>query len=342
MSTVENWGAFDGQPVYRYRLQGEDGLACLVSNYGVTITHLWAPDREGNVADVVLGFDTLNEYIEKSMYFGCAIGRYGNRIGGGRFHLDGFDYTLETNNEPGGVPCHLHGGLRGFDKVVWKSEPMMNGVLFRYASYDEEEGYPGNLDCRLLVSMTGRTLRLEYEAVTDRPTVINLTNHSYFNLRGAGEGDILDHHLTLDASSMTPTDAGMIPTGEIRAVAGTPFDFTSPHLIGQRIGAADEQLAFGGGYDHNWVVDGEGFRRAAVLEAAGRVMETWSDQPGIQFYCGNFLDGRTGKEGRSYEYRGGLCLETQHFPDSPNKQGFPSTVLRPGEVYRTATEYRFR
>lgn len=339
---VENWGAHDGMPVFRYRLEGDEGFAILVSNYGVTITHLWAPDAEGNLADVVLGFDTFQEYIEKSMYFGCAIGRYGNRIGNGRFTLNGFEFQLETNNDPGGIPCHLHGGLKGFDKVVWKSEQTDRGVTFHYASYDEEEGYPGNLDCRIHVSVEGKTLRLEYQATTDRPTVINLTNHSYFNLNGAGEGTILDHSLTLDASAMTPTDAGMIPTGEIRPVENTPFDFREPNVIGERIEAADDQLGYGGGYDHNWVVNGEGFRRAAVLEAGGRTMEVWTDQPGIQFYCGNFLDGRTGKEGKPYVFRGGLCLETQHYPDSPNKPEFPSTELRPGDTYRTVTEYRFR
>jgi len=331
----EDWGQIGGRSVYRYHLDGGQGISARVSDYGVTITHLLVDGR-----DVVLGFDSLEAHIAGSMYFGCAIGRYGNRIGGGRFVLDGHEYLLAKNNEPGGLPCHLHGGEVGFDKVPWRSEQDGDGVVFRYLSPDGEEGYPGNLDCTIRVSVEGRTLRLEYAAVTDRATVVNLTNHSYFNLNGEGNGDILDHRLTIAASKMTPTDAGMIPTGELSLVEGTPFDFRTPHRIGDRIDDVDQQLAYGGGYDHNWVLKGEGFRLAAVLETDDRRMETWTDQPGIQFYCGNFLDGRTGKSG-PYLYRGGLCLETQHFPDSPNKPEFPSTVLRPGESYRTVTEYRF-
>lgn len=338
----EDWGSLDGQPVYRYFLEGADGVRASVSNYGVTIVDLWVPDAEGKLADVVLGFNTLEETIEKSMYFGCAIGRYGNRIGRGRFTLGDQEYQLATNNDPGGLPCHLHGGVKGFDKVVWDAEETDRGVLFRYRSPDGEEGYPGNLDCRIHVSLEGRTLRLEYEATTDQDTVLNLTNHGYFNLKGEGEGEILDHTLTLNAATMTPTDAGMIPTGEITPVTGSPFDFQTPQPIGDRIGASDQQLAYGGGYDHNWVVDGEGFRQAAILAAAGRVMEAWTSEPGIQFYCGNFLDGSVvGKSGKTYMYRGGLCLETQHFPDSPNKPEFPSTLLKAGETYRSQTEYRF-
>lgn len=338
-----DWGVFEGKAVYRYEIDNGKGLQCLVSNYGVTITHLWAPDRNGNLEDVVLGFDTLEDHIAKSMYFGCVIGRYGNRIGDGRFELNGQSYQLATNNEPGGMPCHLHGGLKGFDKVVWESAELDDhSVEFRYVSPDDEEGYPGNLSVRHVVSLTERGLHLLYEATTDQDTILNLTNHSYFNLKGAGEGDILDHRLTLAASKMTPTDEGMIPTGEIRPVAGTPFDFTTPHVIGERIDADDDQLRYGGGYDHNWVLDAPGFAARLEDPTSGRTMEVWTTEPGIQFYCGNFLDGvHAGKNGLPYLYRGGLCLETQHFPDSPNHSNFPSTVLRAGETYRSETEYRF-
>lgn len=337
-----DWGVVEGQPVYLYEIDNGQGIRCLVSNYGVTITQLWAPDRSGKPGDVVLGFDTLADHLERSMYFGCVIGRYGNRIGHGRFELNGETFTLATNNDPGGIPCHLHGGLKGFDKMAWASaECGENAVEFTLTSPDGDEGYPGDLQIRHVVSLTERGLHLLYEATTDRDTVVNLTNHSYFNLAGEGSGDILSHNLTVAASAMTPTDAGMIPTGEIRSVEGTPFDFRTPHRIGERIEADDEQLRFGGGYDHNWVLDAPGFAARLHDPASGRVMEVHTTEPGIQFYCGNFLDGRVGKGGKPYVHRGGLCLETQHYPDSPNHPNFPSTTLRAGETYRSETEFRF-
>jgi aldose 1-epimerase len=344
----QEWGNVDGKAVYRYLLDNGRGLRCLVSNYGITVTHLWVPDRNGVAADVVLGFDSLEDQISKSMYFGCTIGRYGNRIGGGRFMLNGQEYSLATNNQPGGIPCHLHGGIKGFDKKVWDSTPRADGtgVDFTYTSPDGEEGYPGNLSCRLAVVLTDDALRFEYEATADADTVANLTHHGYFNLKGEGEGTILDHSLMLAASHMTPTDVGMIPTGEITPVEGTPFDFRTSHVIGDRVDVDDEQLRFGGGYDHNWVLDKdpEAFGLAGRLAepVSGRTMEVWTSEPGIQFYCGNFLDGtRAGKSGHPYVHRGGLCLETQHYPDSPNHLNFPTTLIRAGETYRSATEYRF-
>jgi aldose 1-epimerase len=300
---------------------------------------LLVPDRTGKLGDIVLGYESLDSYIKNSPYFGSIVGRYGNRIAKGLFTLDGVTYKLAVNNGQN----HLHGGSKGFDKVVWKAEPVREagaaGVKLTYLSRDGEEGYPGNLSVTVVYSLTDENeLRISYEAVTDRPTPVNLTHHSYFNL--AGEGDILGHELVVNAESYTPVDAGLIPTGEIRPVKGSPFDFTTPHAIGERIARVE------GGYDHNFVLRGGGGRldlAARVFEPkSGRVMEIRTTEPGLQFYSGNFLDGTiTGKGGRVYSKHAGFCLETQHFPDSPNRPGFPSTILRPGSVYKSLTVHRF-
>jgi aldose 1-epimerase len=314
-------------------------------SYGGIITSLKVPDGTGAFADVVHGFDTLEGYLKEHPYFGAIVGRYGNRIARGQFTLNGQMYKLATNNGPN----HLHGGVKGFDKMVWKAEPLSNGrgVAFARRSPDGEEGYPGNLDVRVSYTLTdANELDIRYEATTDRATPLNLTQHTYFNLAGHDSGDILGHELTLNADRYTPVDSNLIPTGELTPVAGTPFDFRKATPVGARIDEQHPQLEYGRGYDHNWVLNrkGEGLQMAARLSdpKSGRMMEITTTQPGIQFYTGNFLDGTTiGKGGTAYEHRSGLCLETQHFPDSPNKPNFPSTILRPGETYRTRTVFRF-
>lgn len=338
----------DGQSVDIYTLTNSNGAEARITNYGGIVVSLKMPDRSGAFDDVVLGFNTLDGYLKApTVYFGALIGRYGNRIAKGRFTLNGKEYKLATNNNEN----HLHGGIRGFDKVLWHARPLSGNagaaLELTYPSKDGEEGYPGNLSVRVVYTLTdANELKIDYMATTDRDTVVNLTHHSYFNLAGEGNGDILQHELQIEADQFTPVDATLIPTGELRKVAGTPFDFTQPTVIGARIGADDEQLKFGNGYDHNWVLRGTmgQLRQAArVTEAkSGRVMEVWTTEPGIQFYSGNFLDGTlTGKRGKIYQQRFGLCLETQHFPDSPNKPNFPSTVLRKGGRYETHTVYKF-
>lgn len=336
-----------GEAVDLYILKNDQGMEAAITNLGGIVVRLMTHDRAGNLADVVLGFDSLDGYLKDHPYFGAIIGRYGNRIGKGRFTLDGVEYKLAHNNGEN----HLHGGIRGFDKVVWRPQEAAAAdgasLQLTYLSKDGEEGYPGNLTATVTYTLTNANeLRLEYSATTDKPTVVNLTNHSYFNLAGQGEGDILGHTLTINAERFTPIDAGLIPTGELKSVAGTPFDFRQPHAIGERIGAKDQQLDFGKGYDHDFVLDGQvGVLRAAarVTEPkSGRVMEVLTTEPGVQFYTGNFLDGSLrGKGGKVYAQRYGFCLETQHFPDSPNKPDFPSVVLRPGERYQTTTVYKF-
>ncbi len=343
------FGSVDGKQVDLYTLTNKNGLVAKITNYGGIVTELWTPDRDGRLGDIVLGFDTLEEYLEKKPpYFGAIIGRYGNRIGKGRFTLDGKTYTPATNDGEN----HLHGGVKGFDKVVWDAEPFRTnkavGLRLRYLSKDMEEGYPGNLDTTVTYTLTNdNELRIDYKATTDKPTVVNLTNHSYFNLDGQGNGSILDQQLMINADAFTPVDSGLITTGEIRPVKGTPMDFTRPTPIGARVDDPDQQLKYGGGYDHNWVLNkkkpGEMTLAARVVGPdSGRVMEVWTEEPGVQFYCGNFLDGTlVGKDGKAYNHRYGFCLETQHFPDSPNKPSFPSVVLRPGETYETTTIHKF-
>jgi aldose 1-epimerase len=337
-----------GETVRLYTLAAGN-VTVSITPYGGIVTSIVTPDREGKRADVVLGFDSLEGYLKPNPYFGALIGRYGNRIGGGRFTLDGQTYTLPKNDGNN----TLHGGNRGFDKVLWSARevPAADGksaaLELTYVSKDGEEGFPGTLTATVTYTLTADgALRLDYRATTDKPTVVNLTNHSYFDLNGQGSGDILDHLVTLDAARFTPVDDGLIPTGVLAPVAGTPFDFRKPTAIGARIGLDDPQLRYGRGYDHNFVLDGASgtLRPAArvVAPKTGRTLDVETTEPGIQFYSGNFLDGTlTGKAGAVYAQRTGFCLETQHFPDSPNKPDFPSVVLRPGEEYRSTTIYRF-
>jgi len=337
----------EGAAVELYTLTNQNGLEVAITNYGGAVVSIKAPDRNGNLADVVLGFDTLDGYLKEHPYFGSLIGRYGNRIGKGRFTLNGVAYVLARNNGEN----HLHGGLKGFDKVVWKpveaTAKDAQTLVLSYLSKDGEEGYPGNLSVTVTYSLNdANELRIDYAATTDKDTVVNLTNHSYFNLAGQGQGDILGHQVMTNADRFTPVDAGLIPTGELRSVEGTPFDFRKPTAIGARINQADQQLKLGRGYDHNFVLnrETEGLALAArVTEpGSGRVLEVLTTEPGLQFYTGNFLDGTIrGKGGKVYGQRYGFCLETQHFPDSPNKPSFPSTVLKPGQRYQSTTVYRF-
>jgi len=331
----------EGQPVDLYTLTNARGMTVKITNYGGIVTSLKVPDKNGRLADVVLGFDTLDQYLEGHPYFGALVGRYGNRIARGKFTLNGTEYKLATNNGEN----HLHGGIKGFDKVVWNAGIVKKenevGIKLSYLSKDGEEGYPGNLTAVVLYTLTNdNELKINYEAETDKPTPINLTHHSYFNLKGAGNGDILGHLLTVAADRFTPVDEGLIPTGELKSVKDTPMDFTVPRTIGERINQVK------GGYDHNYVLNGwdGSLKQAAkaVESLTGRVMEVWTTEPGLQFYTGNFLDGTiTGKDGKVYDKHYGFCLETQHFPDSPNKPGFPSTILEPGEKYTHTTIYRF-
>jgi aldose 1-epimerase len=343
----------DGRGVELFTLRNANGIELEVTNYGGIITSLRTPDRNGAMGDIVLGFETIEPYVAGTPYFGAIIGRYGNRIGDGRFTLEGETHQLTMNDGPN----HLHGGAKGFDKVVWEAEPFEDevgrGVVFRYTSPAGEEGYPGTLQATVTYTLTDADeLIVDYLGTADAATPVNLTQHSYFNLAapgsGAGSGgtDILGHELTISASTYTPVNATLIPTGEIASVEGTPFDFRQATAIGARIEADHPQLAAGGGYDHNWVLDrtGGGLELAArvVEPTSGRTLEIRTTEPGIQFYSGNFLDGTiTGKDGVTYVHRSGFCLETQHYPDSPNKPSFPSTILRPGEEYRSRTVFSF-
>ncbi|MCU6497367.1 galactose mutarotase [Rugamonas sp. A1-17] len=328
-----------------YTLTNANGMIVKISDLGGVITEIHTPDRDGQLADVCLGFDDAAAYLGESHYFGALIGRYGNRIANGRFALDGETYQLNVNN---GVN-HLHGGVDGFHRRMWEAEtfatPKSAGLILSYLSADGEQGYPGNLEVTVIYELRDNSeLRIAFHAITDKATPVNLTNHAYFNL--AGKGDILSHELTIAADAYTPVDGGLIPTGELPAVAGTPFDFRTPHAIGARIGADDEQLRHGAGYDHNFVLN-KSAPRALELAArvrdpsSGRVLEVLTQEPGVQFYSGNFLhDGMRGK-GRIYSHRSGFCLEPQHYPDSPNRPAFPSTILRPGEEYTSVMAYRF-
>ena len=331
----------EGREVRIFALNNNRGLEVKITDYGGIITTINTPDRAGKFADIVLGHDTLEGYLNRSRYFGALIGRYANRIARGQFSLNGDTYRLATNNGQN----HLHGGLKGFDKVVWEAGELADGLQLSYLSRDGEEGYPGNVQATVNYRLTAANeLRLEYHATTDRQTIINLTNHSYFNL--AGGGTILDHELTINAEAFTPVDQGLIPTGELRPVRGTPMNFTSPMAVGARIKDDYEQLRLAGGYDHNFVLrqGNDQFRIAATIHEpeSGRVMEVSTTQPGMQFYSGNFLDGSiVGKGGVPYVRNSGCCFETQHFPDSPNHREFPSTALEPGESYEQTTVFKF-
>lgn len=339
------FGSVDGQLVRLFTLTNDSGAKVGIIEYGGIVVSVEVPDRHGSLGDVVLGYDDLDTYVDDTPYFGAITGRYANRIAEGRFELDGTTYELPINNEPN----TLHGGVKGFDKVVWQGEPTASGdgVAFSYVSADGEEGYPGQLTSTVTYTWTdGNELRIEYEAQTDQPTVVNLTNHSYFNLKDGGASPALGHEMMIRADRYTPIDATLIPTGDLASVEGTPLDFRTATAIGLRIGDEHEQIGFGSGYDHNYVLDreGEGLELAATVHdpETGRTMDVFTEEPGVQFYSGNFLDGHhVGKSGVSYGQHSGFCLETQHFPDSPNQPDFPSTVLRPGEIYRTATVYRF-
>jgi aldose 1-epimerase len=340
----------DGEAVDLITLTNGHGIEVRAMSYGGIILSLKVPDRNGALDDVVLGYDDLGGYLDETPYFGALIGRYGNRIGDAGFTLDGTGYELEANDGSNS----LHGGFRGFDKHVWEAVAVATDdaarVTFRRTSPDGEGGYPGTLSVTVTYTLTDDDeLVVDYLATTDKATPVNLTQHSYFNLAGDGAGDVLNHRLTLNASRYTPVDETLIPTGELAPVEGTPFDFRTPHAIGDRIDADDPQIGFGGGYDHNFVLDRNGAGDDALVLAArveepmsGRVMEIRTTEPGVQFYSGNFLDGTlTGKEGRVYGHRNGFCLETQHFPDSPNQPAFPSTILRPGQEYRSRTVFAF-
>ena len=340
----------DGTPVTLYTLTNANGVQAQITNYGGTLVSLRTPDRKGRLGDIVLGWDTLTGYLNGHTYFGALIGRYGNRIAKGKFTLEGTDYKLAVNNGPNS----LHGGVRGFDKVVWKSTPLTKsvsggvGIQLTYLSPDGEEGYPGNLTVKATWTLTDdNALKLEYTAQTDSATVINLTAHPYFNLNGAGNGTVLNHIVYLNADRYTPTDATAIPTGEISSVAGTPFDFRKPTAIGARIGANNQQIKFGSGYDHNFVLnhkegDTEILAARVSSPTTGRILEVYTSEPGIQFYTGNFLNGKDiGHGGKAYPRRSAFCLEAQHYPDSPNHSDFPTTTLQPGDTYRSTTTYKF-
>jgi aldose 1-epimerase len=313
-----------------------------IMTYGGIIVSLRTPDRNGKIDDVVLGCDSVEKYEAQTAHFGGIIGRYANRIAHGSFQLDGKTYSIPKNNGDNA----LHGGIRGFDKVVWAAKEIPDGVELAYVSKDGDQGFPGTLTTTVRYTLSGGALRIEYSATTDKDTVLNLTNHSYFNLAGQGKGDILGHVLKIDASRMTPVDAALIPTGELKSVAGTPFDFRTPHAIGERINTDDVQLHLGKGYDHNFVLDhpqGQLAEAAEVYEpTSGRILQVLTTEPAVQFYTGNFLDGSiTGKEGRVYNQRFAFCLETQHFPDSPNHARFPSTELKPGQEFHSVTAFQF-
>lgn len=337
----------DGTQIDVYTLS-EGKIEARIITYGGIMISLKTPDKSGKVDDIVLGFDTLDQYVKVSNapgnpFFGALIGRYANRIGNAQFKLEGKEYHVPANDGKNS----LHGGPHGFNNQVWKGKEIPNGVELTYLSKDGEAGYPGNLSVTVRYTLVGSALHIDYSATTDKPTVLNLTNHSYFNLAGQGNGDILNHELTLHASKFTPVDSTLIPTGKLQSVAGTPFDFLKPHRVGERINTDDEQLKIAKGYDHNWVIDSQGAGKlAATAEVyeptTGRVLRVSTTQPGIQFYTGNFLDGTLkGKDGKTYIHRGGLCLETQHFPDSPNHPKFPTTELKPGQRFHSVTVFSF-
>ncbi len=336
----------DGQSVELYTLTNRNGMQVAITNYGGKVVKLLVPDRQGKMADVALGFDDLKGYLGNDPFFGTLVGRYANRIGNARFKLDGVEYKLEANDGRNS----LHGGSHGFDKKVWKAKELPGaepGLELTCLSKDGEESYPGNLSATVVYTLTNKNaLRIDYKATTDKDTVVNLTNHSYFNLAGQGNGDILGTELTINADRFTPADSTLIPTGELRKVEGTPLDFRQLTPIGARINADDEQMKFGKGYDHNFVLNRKGpglvLAARAIDPRSGREMDVYTTQPGVQFYTGNFLDGSVkGKGGVAYAKRSGFCLETQHFPDSPNKPNFPSAELKPGQTYHEITVFKF-
>ncbi|MFP5391216.1 MAG: aldose epimerase family protein [Gammaproteobacteria bacterium] len=335
----------DGRQVTLYTLTNSNGLVVKVSDFGGVITEIHVPDRDGQFADIALGYHELAPYYGDSPYFGALIGRYGNRIAEGKFEIDGKPYQLSINNQTN----HLHGGKSGFDRKLWRAVPFQEGdsvgLTLMHRSPDGDEGYPGNLDVTVVYELNGKNeFIMAFDAVTDQATPINLTQHAYFNL--AGQGDILGHELQINADAYTPVSDKLIPTGELRPVEGTAFDFRTPRAIGERIGIDDDQLRFGQGYDHNFVLTRpqgrDSILAARVVEPkSGRVLELWTEEPGVQFYSGNFLDGSNVGKGQAYAFRSGLCLEPQHFPNSPNTPNFPNAILRPGESYATVSRYRF-
>jgi aldose 1-epimerase len=340
------WGTLPGgRQIDLFTLRNANRIEASITNFGGRLITLKTPDKNGHFEDIALGFDSLGEYVAKNPFFGALVGRYANRIANARFHLDGREYELAKNNGPNS----LHGGNIGFDKVAWEAHPdeTAGSLILEYVSKDGEEGYPGNLRATVTYSLSDENaLKLEYRATTDKATVLNLTNHSYFNLAGHSDGSIVDHEVQINADRFTPVNENLIPTGELRPVAGSLFDFLLPHRIGERIDAPDQQIGSGKGYDHNYVLNGNGpglsFAARAHHRESGRVLEVHTTQPGVQFYTGNHLPDRIqGKQGAIYGFRGGFCFETQHFPDGPNQPSFPSVVLRPGEEYRQVTLFRF-
>ncbi len=341
----------DGTPVDSYTLTNKNGVEVKITNYGATVTSIKVPDHSGKFDDVVLGYDSIDGYLAKNPHLGAVAGRFANRIAKGEFTLNGKAYKLAKNNGEN----HLHGGPKGFYQVMWTATPVENlsggndnvGVMLKYLSKDGEENYPGNLDVTVTYTLTGdNALKIDYAATTDKDTILNLTNHSYFNLAGAGNGDILGHQLKINSEQITPVDSTMIPTGDVKSVAGTPFDFSKLTAIGARINDRDEQLILGKGYDHNFILNVNNTLSTPAVEVyeltTGRVMEVFTNQPGVQLYSGNFLDGTiTGKGGKVYKQRYGFCLETQHYPDSPNKPNFPNVVLKPGQRFDSTTIFKF-
>jgi aldose 1-epimerase len=335
------WGkTAAGEEVKLFTLRNVGGMEARITNWGGYIVSLKVADKNGKFDDVVLGFDSLDGYLAKNPFFGCITGRYANRIGGAKFKIDGVEHNVTPNSGKN----HIHGGKLGFDKKVWAAKEITDGVELSYTSADGEEGFPGTLKCTVTYTLTkDNGLQIGYQATTDKPTVLNLTNHAYFNLAGEGSGDILGHELTIPTDQVTATDDDLITTGEIVSIKGTPLDFTAPHTIGERIGADFKPLIQGIGYDHNYVLSGSGLKLAAIVKEAksGRVMTVRTTEPGVQLYTGNHLNGVKGKGGHVYKTRHGFCLETQHYPDSPNKPNFPSVILRPGETFQSTTIYQF-
>ncbi|MDF1866898.1 MAG: galactose mutarotase [Saprospiraceae bacterium] len=331
-----------------YTLSNANQMSVEILTFGGIIKAIYCPDKNGKIENVILGFNTLKPYLETHPYFGAIVGRYGNRIANGKFNIDGTEYNLATNNSPN----HLHGGLKGFDKVIWQAREFKDnekiGLELSYLSKDMEEGYPGNLNVKVTYSLNNQNeLSIDYEAVTDKKTICNLTNHSYFNLAGEGKGNILNHQLVIHADSITPVNEHLIPTGEPMAVQGTPFDFRSGKKMGEEIDSNNEQIKYGGGFDHNFILKGNSESLPIIAKISepesGREMEILTTEPGVQFYTGNFLDGTLiGSGNQPYQKRAGFCLETQHYPDSPNQPNFPSTILEVGETYKTTTVYRFK